>query len=107
VYQVGHETHAQHYHPDHGGIYFYAYHATTVPCIAYSYDGECHFEWSFTAHLEPIGTFTIYGSVGSGQRGRAEGVRTKEIAVYCHCRENDCIPELRYAPRAPSALRPR
>jgi hypothetical protein len=94
VYQVGHETRAQHFHPNRGGIYFYGItvpdfyvlHATTTLSIVSIHDGEVICTSPITTHLEPIGPFTPYdydSHEGACQYGRAEEVRTKEIAVYC------------------------
>jgi hypothetical protein len=90
VYQAGELTHTQHYHEESGGIYFYTTTSLRVVASLAQMSG-------FIASLEPIGQLHIERARGD-RYGRAEAVRTREIAIYCQHRQT-CLRGLLVHPR--------
>jgi hypothetical protein len=90
VYQAGEVTHAQHYHEESGGIYFHATTSLRVVASLAEMSG-------FIASLEPVGQLRIERA-GGDRYGRAEAVRTREIAIYCQHRQT-CLRGLLVHPR--------
>jgi hypothetical protein len=75
VYQTGVVTHAHHYHPTAGGIYFF------VTCRP-PFTNWLIERTGWIAEVEPIGKISTQ-CISGDTCGRAEGVRTTRIVAYC------------------------